>query len=73
MPRQTKEPAFPVPPSPGFSKEEFAALVIASGIFAGPYGKTVMDSTAPDMLDAAADTAIDMYEALIRRIKARAA
>lgn len=73
MPRKSKEPAFPIPPSPGFTKEEFAAVVITGGIFAGPYGKVVMESTGQDQLEAVADTALDMYSVVQRRIQARAA
>ncbi len=73
MPKTKKEPAFPVPPQAGFTKEEFAAVVITGGIFAGPYGKVVMESTGTDQLEAVADTALDMYSMVQRRIQERAA
>lgn len=69
--RKTK----PLPdPAPAlwFTKEEFAAVVITSGVFAGPYGKTVMEAKNPEeALAGVAEAALNMYAVLLKRIEAR--
>lgn len=65
----TSKPKTPKPD--GFTKEELAAFVITAGIFAGPYGKVVMDSTGREQLEGVADTALQMFDILVERIAAR--
>jgi hypothetical protein len=55
----------------GITKEELAAIVITSGVFAGPYGQIVMESKSKDALEGVADAALHMYDVLLARIEAR--
>ena len=71
-----KQPAFPVQQASateflGYSKVELAAVVITAGIFAGPYGRVIFESTDPEKLNAVADTAIDQYEVVLAKVVAR--
>jgi hypothetical protein len=69
---QHKECNMPRKPQP--SPQQVAAVVaLATGILAGPYGKAVMDSQSTAALDGVADAALDMYDAVLRRIEARQA
>lgn len=71
-----KQPAFPVQQADtteylGYSKVELAAVVITAGIFAGPYGRVILESTEPSKLASVADTAIDQYEFVLAKIRDR--
>lgn len=73
-----EQPAFPVPHAKaadflGFTKSEIAATLITAGIFAGPYGKVIMDSTEEHKLEDAADVALKMFDKVLERISARSA
>jgi hypothetical protein len=46
-------------------------IILAAGILAGPYGKKVMETAGPDVLDGVAEAAIDMYVAVQRGLAAR--
>lgn len=73
---KAEAPAFPAQPdavSAGFTKQELAAVIITAGIFAGPYGETVMKSTGKKSLAHVADAALDMFDVTLDRIHARAA
>jgi hypothetical protein len=70
MPRkpQAPQPSIVLPSSP-----EAAVIVLAAGILAGPYGKKVMETAGPEVLDGVAEAAIDMYAAVQRGLAARSA
>lgn len=75
-PKVAEAPAFPSPANAawlGFTKQEIAAVLITGGIFAGPYGKEVMDSREPDKLKFVAKSAVDTFDAVLVEIHGRAA
>ena len=73
---RAEAPAFPAQPgaaSAGLTKQELAAVVITGGIFAGPYGKDVMEARGRKALEKVADAALDTFDVVLERIHARAA
>jgi len=74
--KAAEAPAFPAQPdavSVGFTKQELAAVVITAGIFAGPYGKDVMEARGRKGLEKVVDAALDTFDVALDRIHARAA
>lgn len=72
--KAAEAPAFPALPNAawlGFTKQELSATLITSGIFAGPYGKVVMDSRDPKKLKFVAKSAVDQFDAVLEEIHAR--
>lgn len=73
---KAEAPAFPAQPdakSAGFTKQELAAVFITAGIFAGPYGETVMAVRGRKALEKVVDAALDTFDVTLERIQARAA
>jgi hypothetical protein len=73
---RAEAPAFPAQPdaaSAGFTKQELAAVFITAGIFAGPYGETVMLAKGRKPLEKVVDAALDVFDVTLDRIHARAA